>query len=183
MYKTTQKLKSSEINNYHSGFETQTSKWPFKPLDCIIKNLELHKDITIADLGCGQAILEKQSDANVISIDINPISSCIKSDTRRTPLKNDSVDCVVFCLAIMNQDGFLFLKEANRICKLNGYIYIAEISYRAENLINGANKIGFDLVKTLEQNKFFVVYKFVKKRNFDGKAFKIPMKICEYKKR
>jgi len=47
---------------YHQGFVIQASKWPVNPNEILFKELkkEKYKNKTIADLGCGEAILAKK---------------------------------------------------------------------------------------------------------------------------
>jgi len=54
----------------------------------------------------------------------------IACDVRKTPLETNEVDAVVFCLALMAERVDDFIKEANRILKTGGKLFIAEVKSR-----------------------------------------------------
>ena len=54
-------------------------------------------------------------------------------DVRKTPLETNAVDAVVFCLALMAERVDDFIKEANRILKTGGKLFIAEVKSRFES--------------------------------------------------
>jgi ribosomal RNA-processing protein 8 len=51
-------------------------------------------------------------------------------DVRKTPLETNAVDAVVFCLALMAERVDDFIKEANRLLKTGGKLFIAEVKSR-----------------------------------------------------
>lgn len=181
MYKNKIKTHKFNFDMYHAGYKTQVAKWPFNPLDVIIKYLQ-NCDYSIADFGCGEGKLEAQVKSNVISIDLNTMQG-IKCDIRKTPIKDESLDVVVFCLSIMNSDGFEYIKEANRVCKVNGKMIIAELKNRMIGFEDKAKQLGFIKIECIEENEFFVVYVFEKYKECNGIKITIPMKVCRYKKR
>ena len=54
----------------------------------------------------------------------------VQCDMSRVPLKNESVDVVVFCLSLMGTNIKDFLQEAARILKHQGILKIAELESR-----------------------------------------------------
>lgn len=107
---------------YHKGYRQQVTKWPVNPVDKIIENLmKLPPGIVIADLGCGDAKIAKILGKKMVvkSFDLvakNPlVTAC---DMSKLPLEKESVDVVVFCLSLMGTNLSDFLREANRILKM-----------------------------------------------------------------
>ncbi|KAM0678758.1 25S rRNA (adenine645-N1)-methyltransferase [Binucleata daphniae] len=180
MYKSKKKQHKFDYEAYHTGYKMQVGKWPMNPLDVIIKYLK-NKDCVIADFGCGEAKLEQALNCNVISLDLN-LKKGIKCDIRKTPIKNKSVDYVIFCLSIMNNDAFEYIQEASRVCKNKGKMIVGEIKNRMKNFDVNVKKIGFEKTKVLEENNYFVVYEYTKIKD-STTVTKIPMKTCDYKKR
>lgn len=117
---------------YHEGFVNQVKKWPVKPLESIIQwVLSKPKNLVIADMGCGEAILASKVKHKVHSFDLvalnNRVTVC---DIAHLPLPKESVDIAVFCLALMGTNSQQFLVEANRILKEKGILKIAEVASR-----------------------------------------------------
>lgn len=184
LYKN-KKLTNSNISFYHSNYNSHTSKWPNNPLDKIIPLLN-PKHI-IADLGCGKGqISSALKDSTVHSFDLYPSNSkIIKCDMKNVPLENESVDDVVFCLSLMKDNVFEFIKEANRILKINGCMFIAEVQSRVDisKFVKLIQNVGFKLLWLDKKLEVFFICKFKKIVEFKEKEFKIPMKECKYKKR
>lgn len=109
------------------------------------------------DLGCGEGILyEYFSQKDQISIpschsltnltktkgknklikkihsfDLISLKDFITSaDIRKLPLKDNSIDIGIFCLALMGTNYFEFLLEASRCLKMGGFLIIAEVISR-----------------------------------------------------
>ncbi|KAM0687862.1 25S rRNA (adenine645-N1)-methyltransferase [Conglomerata obtusa] len=183
LYNGKKSLSPANIDSYHEGYTQQVKKWPVNPLDIIINNLKNIPNVLIADLGCGSGTLSRSVVGNVVSLDINSTVMSVRCDIRNTPLKSKVFDVCVLCLAIMDLDGYKFFLEASRITKIGGTIFVAEVIKRTDNLINNLNKMCFRLKAIIEKNNVFVVYEFVKTKDFDGTKFSIPMKVCKYKKR
>jgi len=177
---------------YHEGFVNQVKKWPVKPLELIIQwVLSKPKNLVIADLGCGEAILASKVKHKVHSFDLvalnNRVTVC---DIADVPLAKESVDVVVFCLALMGTNCQQFLVEANRILKDKGILKIAEVASRFKStkmFINDMKSIGFFLKKKDLSNSHFYTFDFVKGRNLTGKITKVykglQLQACLYKKR
>lgn len=122
----------NQFETYHVGFREQCSYWPYNPLDGIIQWIKTsHKNAVISDMGCGDARLAASVPNTVHSFDLvsnNP--RVIACDIATVPLKNASVDIVVFCLALMGTNIPDFIREAHRILKVGGIIRIAEVRSR-----------------------------------------------------
>ncbi|KAK3987818.1 ribosomal RNA-processing protein 8 [Cladorrhinum sp. PSN332] len=109
------------------------------------------KICTIADLGCGDAKLATTLDPSrrklkleIYSYDLqtggNPLVT--KADISNLVLPNDSVDVVIFCLALMGTNWVDFIEEAYRILRWRGELWVAEIKSRFTNpaLLAGKGK-------------------------------------------
>lgn len=103
------------------------------------------------------------------------------------------MDVVVFCLALMGTDYPSFLKEATRVLKPSGVLWIAEV--RSRFVVDGRESFGPFLaaLKGLEYrveaedatNKFFVIFRM---RKAEGDAVAAvggwpALRPCLYKRR
>lgn len=89
------------------------------------------------------------------------------SPISKRSLADESVNVVVFCLALMGTNFLDFVKEAIRILKPNGEIWIAEIKSRfSENntieFVKVLKSLGLFHKSTDENNKMFVRLEFFK---------------------
>ncbi|KAM7342834.1 ribosomal RNA-processing protein 8 [Cochliomyia hominivorax] len=175
---------------YHEGYRHQVEKWPLNPLDRIIKMIKkLPKSLEIGDFGCGEGKLAKSVPHKVISMDlVSCRDDIIACDMAETPLANQSLDVAVYCLSLMGTNLKDYLLEANRVLKLDGLVYIAEIQSRFDNVKDFVKKLdtfGFQLLRQDVGQKVFYFFQFKKVRNV-GKVAKVPqlaLKPCLYRKR
>ncbi|XP_049765940.1 ribosomal RNA-processing protein 8 isoform X1 [Schistocerca cancellata] len=181
----------STFEAYHEGYRQQVSKWPLNPLNVIINALKKKPTKTvIADFGCGEANLAKSlPDHKVYSFDFVATSDVVTPcDMSNTPLENESVDIVVFCLSLMGSNLSSYILEANRVLKNGGMMMIAEVESRFENIdtfIKDIKKFGFaNTLKDFSHKIFYFLY--FKKVSSVKKSNKLPsifLKPCLYKKR
>ncbi|KAI9298680.1 hypothetical protein K502DRAFT_322652 [Neoconidiobolus thromboides FSU 785] len=180
------------FNDYHEGFRSQVESWPKNPVDIFISQINQCKPNTvIADMGCGEAelSLKAPNHVKVHSFDLvaaNPrITAC---DITNTPLKDSSVDIVIFSLSLMGTNYGQFLKEANRILKPKGTIKIAEVISRFESIpkfTTFMREFGYKMTFKDESNKMFVLMDFVKlNKDIGTDSIEAPtLKPCIYKRR
>jgi ribosomal RNA-processing protein 8 len=135
---------------YHQGYRDQVERWPINPLDLIIRSVsKLPPSAVVADMGCGEARLAASVPQTVHSFDLVAANSRVTAcNIAHTPLPDASVDCVVFCLALMGTDYEQFLREAARVCKPGGKLLIAEVRSRVE----GAGEVGEEQTKLSEDD-------------------------------
>ncbi|XP_046654027.1 ribosomal RNA-processing protein 8-like [Daphnia pulicaria] len=174
---------------YHKGFKNQVLKWPVNPLDIIITDLmKGPRNWVIADFGCGEAQIANTIPNKVHSFDLvaanDKVTAC---DMASVPLATKAVDVVVFCLSLMGSNIHDFLKEANRVLKIGGTLYVAEVESRCSNIndfLKTIERFGFQLKENNVQ-KYFFLAKFSKIQNMSPKATmpRIYLKPCLYKKR
>ncbi|CAD7013073.1 ribosomal RNA-processing protein 8 [Ceratitis capitata] len=184
------KSDAEAFNAYHTGYQQQVEKWPINPLDRIVKMIKrLPKSLEIVDFGCGEGRLAMSLPNKVYSMDLvstrNDIIAC---DMSQTPLSDHSVDIAVYCLSLMGTNLKDYLLEANRVLRHNGFVLIAEIQSRFDDIrefIRGLEACGFQLLKKDDNEKLFYFFQFKKVRNV-GKVALIPpfsLKPCLYRKR
>jgi ribosomal RNA-processing protein 8 len=94
---------------------------------------------TVADLGCGDAKIAatfnhgkgQKEKIKVLSYDLQASTTDVTvADIANLPLKKESVDVVIFCLALMGTNFLSFVEEAHRILKWRGELWVAEIKSR-----------------------------------------------------
>lgn len=187
------------IKLYHEGFRSQAEQWPLNPLDHITKVLaQLPSGSVIADMGCGDAQLAHRLSLlkkgyKVHSFDLgNALNSehITVCDIAHTPLKDRECGVVVFCLSLMGTNWSEFITEANRVLKLGGVLYIAEVVSRIvdnRKFADMVQSVGFKLQSEQQLGKMFAFFHFKKVANakYTGKKSGCGeiLKPCVYKKR
>ena len=178
---------------YHEGFRNQAAQWPINPVDLVAEQLKsLPSPIHVADMGCGDAKLAQIFDGNsafsVCSFDLVKHNRFVTAcDMAHTGAEDAQFDVVVFCLSLMGTNYYDFLREANRICKENGAVWVVEVSSRIRNadlFVSCVEKMGFKSSGKVKDLDYFSFFTF-------SKAGKTPKKVpemkilepCLYKKR
>mmetsp|Transcript_20517 Transcript_20517/g.56959 ORF Transcript_20517/g.56959 Transcript_20517/m.56959 type:complete len:420 (-) Transcript_20517:107-1366(-) len=154
---------------YHEGFRAQRAKWPWNPLDTVIKWLreDVPKGAVIGDFGCGEARigLELGARNTVHSFDLIAVNERVTPcNLANVPLADASLDIAVFCLALMGTDWLRFLQEAYRCLKPDGLCHIVEVESRFEDMdavIRSIEAIGFRKV-FFNPSSFFVELRFAR---------------------
>ena len=137
--------------------------WEEIPYEYIATKIKDSKDI-VADFGCGENLFKNCILKNkVYSFDHVAIDdSVISCDMRKTGLGDESIDAAVFSLALWGTNSDEYIKEAYRVLRRKGMIYIAEPSknYETEDeqerFINILNDIGFQQVGSIENRGKFI---------------------------
>ncbi|KAF8242976.1 hypothetical protein K440DRAFT_89776 [Wilcoxina mikolae CBS 423.85] len=107
---------------------------------------------TVADLGCGDAKIAatfnhgkgQKEKIKVLSFDLQASTPDVTvADIAHLPLEKESVDVVIFCLALMGTNFLEFVEEAHRILKWRGELWVAEIKSRFNRKADGnSNAVG-----------------------------------------
>jgi ribosomal RNA-processing protein 8 len=107
---------------------------------------------TVADLGCGDAKIAgtfnhgkgQKEKIKVLSYDLQASTPDVTvADIANLPLEKESVDVVIFCLALMGTNFLQFVEEAHRILKWRGELWVAEIKSRFQRKVDGnSNAVG-----------------------------------------
>lgn len=151
--------------------------------------------VVIADMGCGEANFalelskyqeeleqeekkrlkgkkhakpKKLPKFEVHSFDLKKANDRVTvADIKNVPLEDESVNVVVFCLALMGTNFLDFIKEGLRILKPNGEIWIAEIKSRFVNndtseFVSILKDLGLFHKTTDDTNKMFISFEFFK---------------------
>eukprot|EP00347_Sterkiella_histriomuscorum_P013626 403364001 len=187
------------FEDYHTGYRNQVDKWPKNPLDIIIDELkkEKYQNMNIGDFGCGEGRLQVDLKAaghkgKIFSFDAGKMSPhIIQCDIANVPMKNCQLDVAIFSLSLMGTNFPYFLKEANRVLKHGGKLFVAEVMSRFTDINEFVNKmqtdVGFQSLKVNKLKDFFYVMVFEKVQdahklviNYDFAELLSP---CKYKKR
>jgi superfamily II DNA or RNA helicase len=112
---------------YHTLYAEKRKLWEEIPYIEIAKLIK-RKDFVVADLGCGENLLRKEiPDNKVLAFDHVAIDETVTAcDVSHLPIGNDTVDVAVFSLSLMGTNYTDYIKEAHRILKPMGFIFIAE---------------------------------------------------------
>lgn len=175
---------------YHKGYTAQVQRWPDNPVDKIISFIQQKPpSLVVADFGCGDCKIARSVKNKVHSFDLAAVCELVTvCDMAKVPLGDASVDIAVFCLSLMGTNLADFLAEANRVLKMGGFLKIAEVTSRFENVRNFTTalaNLGFKLVSKDTENTHFFSFDFVKNGNAPEniKKFGLELKPCVYKKR
>ena len=83
-------------------------------------------------------------------------------DMKNVPLDSDSVDVVVFCLALMAPNYLDHLKEGHRILKYYGQMFICQPYKKMEGKIDKfkseIEELGFSVSKPVISSQKFVYF-------------------------
>jgi ribosomal RNA-processing protein 8 len=140
---------------------------------------KVHKypDHKIADFGCGEGKLQLKLEEsghkreNLWSFDAGKLESgtehVTQCDIASVPLPPNHLDVGVFCLSLMGTNFPQFLAEANRVLKIDGLLFVAEVLSRFEDIKAFTGKhmpqlAGFKCLKQTILNDFFYVLVFQK---------------------
>ncbi|XP_030633906.1 ribosomal RNA-processing protein 8 [Chanos chanos] len=178
------------IEIYHRGYTAQVQYWPSNPVDAIISYIrQKPASLVVADFGCGDCKIARSVKNKVHCFDLAPVCDLVTAcDMAKVPLKDASVDIVVFCLSLMGTNLTDFLAEANRVLVMGGVLKIAEVASRFDNVrgfVSALSTLGFKLVTKDTENSHFYSFEFVKKKDAPAQAKKIKLELkpCLYKKR
>lgn len=125
--------------SYDDKFEGKLSK---RFYNLLLNRIEIHQGAAVLDVGCGTGTvlkkLEERAGISGYGIDIEenmiavakskcPDMSISVSSCTQMPFESCTFDIVTTCMAYHHFDDKKgFAKEASRILKLNGYLYITD---------------------------------------------------------
>lgn len=210
------------FQEYHDGFRHQVESWPVNPISVMVQKIHAkytrdNEQVVVADFGCGEAqlakqLLEKQQQQRnknkfqVHSFDLvqptNPetrhlVTPC---DMAHVPLPDASVDVGIFCLALMGTNLADFIREAHRVLKPSGTVWIAEVQSRffedtknknpnsgkdasLQSFLRVLANLGFKCVQKDLSNKMFFLLQLTKNGKTPQKKLTYTAKPCIYKRR
>lgn len=152
---------------YHRGFQNQVKKWPLQPVDRIARDLRQRPaSLVVADFGCGDCRLASSIRNHVHCFDLASLDPRVTvCDMAQVPLEDESIDVAVFCLSLMGTNIRDFLEEANRVLKPGGFLKVAEVSSRFEDVrtfLGAVTKLGFKVISKDLTNSHFFLFDFEK---------------------
>ena len=150
----------TEWEQYHHLYREARKDWTLVPYEEFVRWAQQRSGYLIGDFGCGEALVAKALDGThtVYSFDhvaINP--DVVACDMARVPLDDEILDVVLFCLSLMGSNVTDYLREAQRVLKLDGHLHIWEPTSRFGDLNAfkaGLRSLGFDLVREASEWKF-----------------------------
>ena len=154
------KKDNEEWVHYHELYRESRSSWALVPYNELIKRYKNRNGLVIADMGCGEAFVQKELKDNhkVYSLDhVGIHNDVISCDITHTPLENECLDVAIYCLSLMGKNINSYIKEANRVLKLDGRIHIVESAKRFKNLDNFKRQLklfGFEFISSEDMWKF-----------------------------
>lgn len=146
---------------YQEKRKAVVKKWEEQPPEYIAKQIT-DKKLVIGDFGCGTNDLAKLLPNKVYGFDFNSTEKgVINCDMAHTPLADNTLDVGVFSMSIdWSRRRKDYAKEAHRVIKGNGLLYVALSSKpypekKRQKLIRDVENMGFRLEKADVRKKFF----------------------------
>lgn len=157
----------SEWYYYHSLYAEKRKEWSEIPYIEIAKKIKERPEWVVADMGCGENLLSKELTNQVHAFDYVAIDkNVIACDMSSVPLNSHEVDAVVFCLSLMGSNYLDYLKEAFRIIKPYGNLFICEPKKKIDNRIEEFKKdiesVGFKIIEVNSHSSKFIYFQGIK---------------------
>ena len=152
----------SEWYYYHSLYSERRKDWDEIPYIEIAKKIKELPEWVIADMGCGENLLSKEVTNKVHAFDYVAISENVTAcDMSNVPLKDQEVNAVIFCLSLMGSNYLDYIREAFRVTKPYGSLFICEpkkkVEKRLEVLKKEIESTGFKVVEVTTSSQFIYI--------------------------
>ena len=156
-------------HEYHKRYRAVRKNWTREETSFIViaeKIKKLNKsNYIVGDFGCGDNLLSKEIQNKVQAFDMYAIDDNVTvADITNLPLADDSIHIGVFSLSLMGRNYAEALKEAKRVIKSGGRLYVAEPLNRWENREDGIEELrveieaeGFEVINMHANDKFVFV--------------------------
>lgn len=131
-----------------------------------IEKLDNGDDRVIVDMGCGKARLSKhfEDKEHLVFHNFDHVAiddTVVVKDISDTGLENESVECVVLCLAMWGSNCKDHVREAHMILKRGGELFIAEAYSRwvdeDENRLKKLLEDNDFIIRKIEEEKFLYI--------------------------
>jgi hypothetical protein len=150
-----------EWMQYHTLYQEARKTWSILPYQESIKWLQKRSDLVVGDFGCGEALIskalaDKHTFHNFDFIAIN--NSVIECDVSQVPLEDSCLDVAIFNLSLMGLNSDDYLREAARTLKLDGQLWIYEVTSHFKSLKEFSallERLGFRIIDSNEDWKFW----------------------------
>jgi hypothetical protein len=159
----------TEWETYHRLYRAARAHWPVVPAVLIAERLRKRAPgQTVADLGCGEMLLDTTLNGyhTVLGFDHVALDERVTAcDIAALPQEDESVDAAVLSLALMGANCANYIKEAQRILRIDGQLWIAETANRVEDVeafCTSVERFGFDAIGHAERTDRFVIMRFQK---------------------
>ena len=153
----------SEWYYYHSLYADRRKDWDEIPYLEIAKKIKERPEWIVADMGCGENLLSKEVSNKVHAFDYVAIDKDVTAcDMSSIPLGNQEINAVVFCLSLMGSNYLDYIREAFRVTKPYGNIFICEpkkkVEKRLEVLKKEIESTGFKIVEVTTSSQFVYIH-------------------------
>lgn len=162
---TFKRLKNNkeEWFHYHDLYKKRREDWDEIPYIEISKKIKERPEWIVADMGCGENLLSKEVTNKVHAFDYVAINKdVIACDMSSIPLQGNEVNAVVFCLSLMGSNYLDYIKEAFRVVKPYGHLFICEPKKKVEKRIEVLKKeiesTGFKIYEFYSSSQFTYIY-------------------------
>lgn len=140
-----------EWAHYHTMYRQSRQSWDVVPFEEEIEYWGKRHDLTLADFGCGEALIAKAlgETHRIYSFDHVAIDDdVVACDMRQVPILDEELDGAIFCLSLMGSNITEYILEARRCLKLDGVLRIWETKGRMKNedaFVKDLQALGFDV--------------------------------------
>jgi len=162
---TFKRLKNNEKEwfYYHDMYKKRREDWDEIPYIEISKKIKERPEWIVADMGYGENLLSKEVTNKVHAFDYVAIDkNVIACDMSSIPLQENEIDAIVFCLSLMGSNYLDYIKEAFRVVKPYGNIFICEpkkkVEKRLEVLKKEIESIGFKIIEVTSSSQFTYIH-------------------------
>ena len=113
-------------------------------------------------MGCGENLLSKEVTNKVHAFDYVAIDKDVTAcDMSSIPLQDNEIDAIVFCLSLMGSNYLDYIREAFRVTKPYGSLFICEpkkkVEKRLEVLKKEIESTGFKVVEVTTSSQFIYI--------------------------
>jgi hypothetical protein len=174
-----------EWRRYHDLYRQASQQWECVPAHVFGDWLAARPDRRmVADFGCGEMLLakrlEKRQPAHPHEIHgfdhVAVDERVVACDISHVPLESASVDIAVLSLALMGSNYMDYLREAHRVLRIDGQLWLAETASRTgddDAIKRSLKDMGFN-VSSIERRSQFVVVSAVRTVN-EPKPSPLPL--------
>ena len=161
---TYKRLKNNEKEwyYYHDMYKKRRGVWDEIPYLEIAKKIKERPEWIVADMGCGENLLSKEVTNKVHAFDYVAIDKDVTAcDMSSIPLQDNEIDAIVFCLSLMGSNYLDYIREAFRVTKPYGSLFICEpkkkVEKRLEVLKKEIESTGFKVVEVTTSSQFIYI--------------------------
>jgi len=153
----------SEWYYYHSLYADRRKDWDEIPYIEIAIKIKERPEWIVADMGCGENLLSKEVTNKVHAFDYVAIDKDVTAcDMSSIPLQDNEIDAIVFSLSLMGSNYLDYIKEAFRVVKPYGNLFVCEPKKKVEKRLEALKKeiesTGFKIVEVTTSSQFIYIH-------------------------